>query len=331
MFCCCCCCGDFGICNNNTNCFAYFTQKIFQIIFIMAYIFLIIFLIATMSIITWSKFPSVNITFFLFIFFITLACLILGIFIYCYTQNTQIDEKVKAKISLISNIGLIITIICLILSVLEEILISIGFSQVKTAYPCGDVSYSVSTSVYVGAGFFFFKRNNTNVGINTNIKRTLYSDDDCYLFFVTGPVLGMTYFTLTMIELISIIAICFWMQCKREYTPNPAGQNYNTGYNAQNQNNPQEVVVQAPQIIIFNQGNNGQYPQQNTINGNNMNQNNNKVNNNNNMNNENVIYPSQQNIVVENEKPGQNNINTYQKQDFNSNNNVSPSERKGFN
>ena len=41
----------------------------------------------------------------------------------------------------------------------------------------------------------------------------------------------MTYFTLTMIELISIIAICFWMQCKREYTPNPAGQNYNTGYN----------------------------------------------------------------------------------------------------
>ena len=339
MFCCCCCCvGDFGLCscfgnsNNITNCCAYLTQKVFQIIFIMAYIFLIIFLIATMSIITWSKFPSINITVFLFIFFITLACLILGIFIYFYTQNTKLDEKIKRKISLVSNIGQIITIICLIISVLEEIFISLGFSQAKTAYPCDDVSYSVSTSVYVG--FLFFKRKNSNFGMNTDIKRILYSEDDCYLFFITGAVLGMTYFTLTILELISIIAICFWMQYKREYAPNPAVQNYNAEYNTQNQKNPQEVVVQTPQIIIINQGNNEQYPQQNNINENNMNQNNinqknNKVNNNN-LNNINVIYPSQQNIINNNEKSGQNNINTNQNKALNSNNNVNHSERKGF-
>jgi hypothetical protein len=108
-----------------------------------------------MSIISWSKFPSVNITFFLFLFFLTLACLILGILIYFYTKNSRVDEKLKQKISLISNIGLIITIISLILSFLEEILISVGFSKAKTYYPCDDVSYSATTEINVGFFGFF--------------------------------------------------------------------------------------------------------------------------------------------------------------------------------
>lgn len=338
MFCCCCCCfGDFGLSscfgsseNNTKNCCSYFTEKIFQIIFIMAYIFLMIFLIATLSIIKWSKFPSVNITFFIFIFFLILACLILGILIYFYTQNSRVDDKVKEKISLISKIGIIITIISLILSIIEEIIISVGFSQASSVYPCDDIDVSFSTSVSVG--FFVLKRNFTNFGTNTNIKRILdTNDDDCFLFFVTGPVLGMTYFTLTMIELISLIAILFWRQHKNVYYPNPVVQNYNPAFNTHNQNNPQEIVVQIPQIIVVNQGNNGQNSQQNNFNGDNLNQNNNNGNNKN-INNKGVTYPSQQEVINNNGKEGQKNqnLNNNQNQALNLNNKENSTERKNI-
>lgn len=163
------------------------------------------------------------------------------------------------------------------------------------------------------------------------MKRIL-DTDDCYLFFITGAVMGMTYFTLTMLELISIVAICFWIQCKREYTPSPVVQNYDTGHIVQNQNNPQEVVIQVPQIIIVNQGNSGQYPQQNNINGNNLNQNNDKRTNNIPNNGNIIVYPLKQEIINNKEKTGQNNLDTItnKNQAINSNNKENNSERKGF-
>ena len=142
----------------------------FQIIYIIAYAFLLIFLISTMSIIEWDRFPKINLPLFLIIFFIIVGCTILGIILYCYTQCNNPSVQTKEKSYLVSRIGFIITIICLILSVLEEIFITIGFINSKKAYPCfGDGDVKVSTEVSVG--FFFFKLGTENVAKKTDKRR----------------------------------------------------------------------------------------------------------------------------------------------------------------
>ena len=131
-------------------------------------------------------------------------------------------------------------------------------------------------------GFFAYNQNVTFFDKNLEMsnfskkenKRLLKSNEQCYSYFLTGTVLGMSYFTFTMIEIISIFGICFWSQCKKEYAPtvnNYPQQNYFYGNQGQNQNLPQQQI--QPQIIIVNQGNNGQYsnPQQYNYNGNNSN------------------------------------------------------------
>ena len=353
MFCCCCCCFDFNncsLCGKDSNigqCCSFITQKVFQIIYISAYIFLIIFLIATISIINFGKLPKINLTLFLILLFLTLGCLILVIFLYYYTQKLNPGQYEKKKISLITTIGIIFTVISLILCIVEEVFFAVNFSQAQNIYSCND---DVETSTSVNIGFFAYKQNGTFFDKNLEIseisnfskkenKRLLKSNEQCYSYFLTGTVLGMSYFTFTMIEIISIFGICFWSQCKKEYAPtvnNYPQQNYIYGNQGQNQNLPQQQI-QPPQIIIVNQGNNGQYsnPQQYNYNGNNSNtfnpeQQNNYGNNylassqqkNNNVDNGEIIYPSKESVIFNNisEKQGQNNAQVI---DY-------PSDRKDF-
>ena len=99
----------------------------------------------------------------------------------------------------------------------------------------------ISTEVYVG--FFFFKLGGENAEKKLD-KRILSPDYDyvyeCYSVFLTAAVYWMTYFTLTMIELISIISICFWSRTKNENFVNE-----NDYYNERNKiyNNGQNPVI----------------------------------------------------------------------------------------
>lgn len=277
MLCCCCCCFGFG---GSDECSQKIPPKIFQIIFIIINICVIIFLIATLSIISWGKFSKINITFFLFIFFIVLAGLVLGIIVYIFTDNNKIEKITTNTFSLIMKVGLILTIICLILSIIEEIILSVGFSKAQDEYPCDNVNSTTSVSVEVHAGIFIFKQNGNNLMKNSTIstfpkskkfdKRLLNNKTllECYMSFLTPAVYGMAYFTFTLIEIMSIIGICFWINNKKNYSFNDENNNVNNNTKKNNKNNqanfPQTVNIQSPQIVIINQANNNNpsYPQQ---------------------------------------------------------------------
>lgn len=276
----------------------------FQIIYLIACAFLLIFLISTMSIIKWARLPKINLALFLIIFFIIVGCTILGIILYCYTQSINPSVQTKEKSYLVSRIGFIITIVGLVLTVLEEIFITIGFINSKKAYPCfedGDVK--VSTDIQVG--FFIFKLGNENVPKRTD-KRILSPDYDgydyeCYSIFLTAAVYGMTYFTLTMIEIITIISICFWSKAKNEYFVteydyNERNQNYNQGQNPIISQNIQQ------QIVIVNQGEVQPQPQQQYSTYNQKEPNKMKGNDPITNKNGNINYPSQQSILIMNDK-----------------------------
>lgn len=311
---CCCCCLNFG--NDELgNCCSFFSQKIFQIIYLISYGILLIFLIPTISIINWDKLPKINLTLFMIILSIIATCFILGIIVYCYTQQLKPDDITKRKIYIIYKIGLIITIIGIFLSVMEEIFFSITISQASDHFPCDRNSKE-------SIGFFVYKQRTDNLEKYSEnpSTRLLNNDYDCYNDFITSAVKGMTFFTLTMIEILSVFSCCFWTQTKREYFPQIKfnnQQNYIQNYQVnQNVNTiPQGATIQTPQIFIINNANNGNnipypYPQQynyNNINGQNLNSQQQKIN----VNNAVFNYPSRQDVINPNEKNFETNNNLY--------------------
>ena len=330
MFCCCCCfpLDCFG--TDAKGCCSFLSQKVYQIINLISCFFLIIFLIATMSIIQWERFPKINLLLFLIILFAIVACTILGILIICYTQSINPSNETKEKAFLIAKIGFIITIVYLVLTVLEEIFISISFANVSSVYPCNDESVTVSTQVNIG--FFFYKLNGTNSDIIQ--KRTLSSKTyECYSVFLTAVVYGMTYVTLTFIEIISVISICFWSKEKKDNQVNNFNYKYNNNYNnnyiqANNnynyQQNPNLGMINQniqPQIVIVNNENAQEqpysYPQNQNSNYNNENrmynqneQNNMKENNIISGNNGTIEYPNKRSVLVYQGNQNNNNIDT---------------------
>lgn len=200
--------------------------------------------------------------------------------VYICTDNNKIEKITTNTFSLIMKVGLILTIICLILSIIEEIILSVGFSKAQDEYPCDNVNSTTSVSVEVHAGIFIFKQNGNNLMKNSTIstfpkskkfdKRLLNNKTllECYMSFLTPAVYGMAYFTFTLIEIMSIIGICFWINNKKNYSFNDENNNVNNNTKNNNKNNqanfPQTVNIQSPQIVIINQANNNNpsYPQQ---------------------------------------------------------------------
>ena len=196
---------------------------------------------------------------------------------------------------------------------------------------------------------FLFKQNGLNITKNLtlsessqnfseNIKRFLSSEENnlCPKDFINGPVYGMSYTTLTLIEILCIFGACFWTQWKNKYVNyNNQQYNYKERYYQENQNmNEQPINIQTQQVYIVNQGNYQNNIQENNFNNQNIpvqtisyenNENiNSQKNINVNENNVNVIYPSQR-IVMGNsssnkyetsEKKTQNEGNTNQTNKF---------------
>ena len=294
FFCCCCfpgCC-DFL---DRIECNLFRSNlKIIHLLYIGISILLFIFLISTMSIISWGKLPSINLTLFIILLLILVACMIFSCLIIYWKSNTTRQNEMKEKIELLSKIGLILSIVSIIVFFLEIIFISVGFSQAKTYYPCsGDGEYELKVKVYVG--FFVFKKNDNSSFIlnNTNseyinesiiINRRLISGEDedeyeCYQDFLTSAVYGMTYFTFIISEILNIAGVCFFSILGKSDDCYTFHKNEKS-----NQNSNQPIInIQSPQVIVINQINNNI----NTINNANSNNNNNCDTNNTDKNNQN--------------------------------------------
>lgn len=115
-----------------------------------------------MSIISWSKFPKINLMLFIFLFLMLVACIIFSIIIMCWKSDEDSLIEWREKIESFSKICYYLSIISIILFFIEIIFISVAFSKAKKYYPCyyGEGQYEVHVKVYVG--FFVFKQNNNN-------------------------------------------------------------------------------------------------------------------------------------------------------------------------
>ena len=279
-FCCCCVFPFPCVCLDKMECNLFNSNlKLIHLIYIGASVFLFIFLISTMSIISWGRFSAVNLTFFIFLFLILVACMVLSIIIIYWKSDEGRQKEMQEKIQLLARICLILSIISIILFLIEIIIISVGFSNTKKDYPSCFENVTTSASIEVYGGIFIFKHSNKNFTSNSTIpdfvenknesnKRTLSSKKEeeviCYEEFLTSAVYGMTYFTFIVSEIVNIAAICFFNELGKSndsYTFSGNHQsvnqnNKNTQHN-QNTNAPPIINIQTPQVIIVNQANNG--------------------------------------------------------------------------
>ena len=278
-FCCCCVFPFPCVCLDRTGCDLFSSNlKIIHLIYIGASLFLFIFLIATMSIISWSRLPAVNITFFIFLFLILVACMVLSIIIVYWKSDEDRQRDMKEKIELLAKICLVLSIISIILFLIEIIIISVGFSNTKKHYPSCFENETTSVSVEVHGGIIIFKHGNGNFTTNSTISdfgenkngsnaRILSSkkeeeEDICYEEFLTPAVYGMTYFTFIVSEIVNIAAICFFNELGKSKdcyifseTHQSVNQNNKRTQPNQNANAPPIINIQTPQVIIVNNNN----------------------------------------------------------------------------
>ena len=112
------------------------THFFLLIIYIGVSLFLFIFLVSTMSIINWSKFPSINIMLFIILFLILVACMIFSIIIICWKSDENSQREWREKIVLFSKICFYLSITSIILFFIEIIFLSLAFKGAKKYYPC---------------------------------------------------------------------------------------------------------------------------------------------------------------------------------------------------
>ena len=199
-------CNNFVCFNESTR--KCFTSIIFQIIYIIVICVLLIFLIIN-TIIVGLNLPKINLIFYLILFFLNIICIILVGILICYSRRT-IDTNLQKKIKALCITALIITISILVLTIVEEIIISIDFSKNnKASCVMDDLSNPFKISDNID------RLENTPVEDNVT---------DCIDSYLNKSIQGFSYFTITMMELISIVAICFWAQCKIEFTSRPLPQ-----------------------------------------------------------------------------------------------------------
>ena len=190
-----------------------FTHIISNIIYIIAHCILIIFIIVNMILVSIVELKQRNIALYLIIFFITIILAILGGILICYVQRK--DPAIQVKIKILTMVSLIITILLLVFTIVEEIIVSIDYSKIQKPKcfidkvdPLGVVT----------------KKSNQKLKINSNLKRNLFDEDDitgCIDSYILKTSKRYSYTTLTFIEIISIISIIYWIQNKKKHADQP--------------------------------------------------------------------------------------------------------------
>ena len=218
-----------------------FTHSISNIIYIIVHCVLLLFIIINMILIS-IKLPKTNLAFYLIFFFLTIILIILGGILFCYVQRKT--HEIQPKIKILTILALIITILFLVLTIVEEVIISIDYSKMQSNKCITDK---------IDPYGIVFKKNNLEINTISNLKRVLSGEDvikNCFDSYLFKTVKKYSYFTLTLIEIISIISIIYWIQNKKKHADQPIQipQMINNVRTATVQ--PSSVVVQPSPVVV---------------------------------------------------------------------------------
>ena len=207
IFCCCCSC-----CLDNLS------SKTLEILLIAFHSIGVSFLICSLVIISWSKISYINLILVLLILLINVLCLIFIVFIRIWRKKKTIQTIKKKKGIIFSKISIIILIICFIISVIEEFILSYAFSDVD--YPCRNKKTEKNDKNY---GQFIFKislSNNIST-VDDKILRNL-KDVDCtehgkyyYTHEIKNEEYIISYFTFSFLQISLFLGIIIWIILKK--------------------------------------------------------------------------------------------------------------------
>lgn len=232
VFCCWCCC-----CFNNLQ------SKTLEILAIVFQAISFIFLSCTLAIIKWSKIPVANLLLFILMFIINILIIIFTSFIRCWREKNLIKNAKKIIGQRLASTCFGLIIFCFILCVIEEFVISFGFSNVD--YPCRNVNY-----------------NNPEKSSNYNYyyrKRNLGNDVDCNQVgpeydanVITDVEYYISYITFTYLELSFILGVWIWHVLRRRIIQGLDGPSPTPVQSVMyDQYGRQVVVVQQGDVVIM--------------------------------------------------------------------------------
>jgi len=198
----CCCC---GCCLNDL------LSKTLEILLIVFYSIDIALIIGCLMIISWSKISYINLVIFILILLINVLCLVFIALIRIWRIKKTIQTTNKKKGILFSNISIVILIICLVISVIEEFLLSNGLSNAD--YPCKNKKTEKNNNNY---NQYIFK-----ISFNNKILRNL-KDVDCtehgkyyYANEINTEEYVISYFTFSFLQIILFLSILIWIILKK--------------------------------------------------------------------------------------------------------------------
>ena len=206
----------------------------------------VVLLLLNLIILKWSLLPIINLIMFLIIFCFHIPCLIFIIFIRIWRSKNTIKTTNKSKGIIFSNICFALLIISFIGCLIEDYALSYGIS--KANHPCRDKVNDYTISECKSLGKYHYEYN-----------------------IPIGQIF-LSYFTMSFLEVFTIIEIIFWYLLKNRIVfgldgPQPAMSAVNQFGNPYGAN----VVVIQPSDRVYVGGqqvagpyvyNNGPYPQQ---------------------------------------------------------------------
>ena len=253
IVCCCCCCFN--------NLYAR-TLEIIAIIFHSTQsIFLFFCLIA----IKWSKIPGVNLALFIIMFIIVLINLAFIIMLRYWRAKGIIKTTKKNIGTNISVICFALIIICLIICVVENFVISYAFQSVN--YPCLNYKYSNDqyyNDYYYQGNYYYYKikNNNTenirNLNTDSDIDKLCANKDKYYdTKIISDGEYTLSYSALCYLEVTLILGMWIYLLLRRRIFQGLDGPSIPSTGQVQGQRavydqyGRQVVVVQPGDVVVM--------------------------------------------------------------------------------
>ena len=251
LYCCCCCCFN----NLYTR-----TLEIISIIF---HSIQTIFLLICFIVIKWSIIPVINLAMFILMMMIILTNLTFIIMLR-YWRAKGIIKTTKRNLGInIATIGFALIIICLIICIIEDFLISYGFYTAN--YPCINYKYNNdqnNNDYYYNGNIYYYKTRNSNRENIRNLSTDSDNDEFCadketyyYAGVISDEEYILSYFTLSYLEISSVLGIWIWFLLRRRIIQgldrpsiSSTGQVLPAMYH---QYGRQVVVVQPGDIVVM--------------------------------------------------------------------------------
>ena len=232
VLCCCCCC-----CFNNLQ------SKTLEILAIVFQSISLFFLFCTLAIIKWSKIPVANLILFILMLIINILIIIFTSFIRYWRAKNLIKNTKKIIGQCFSLTCFVLIIICFILCVIEEFVISYGFYNAD--YPCRTVNYNnpEKSSNY---NYYYGKR---NLGNDVNCYQV---GPDYYANVITDSEFYISYIIFSYLELSFILGLWIWHILRRRIIQGLDGPSpTNVQPVMYDQYGRQVVVVQQGDVVIM--------------------------------------------------------------------------------